>query len=295
MLLTGASRGLGLAIAHALVGSSRYRVLLTAREDSLGRFAAAGIFEGEHVRVRALDVTSAEQRLAVVEEAAEDWGGVDVLINNAGITYRAVVEHITDMDRLAQFEVNYNGPMELTRLVLAGMRERRFGRIINVSSVGGMMAMPTMSVYSASKFALEGASEALFYEVRPWNISVTLVQPGFINSDGFEQVRYTGQSQTAQGIERSPYHAHYAFMSGFIGRMMRLSPATPESVARKVLRVIERAKPPLRLPATLDASLFALLRRLLPRPMYHWVLYRMLPGIRYWGPASPHELPPHIR
>ncbi len=295
VLLTGASRGLGLAIAHALVGSGRYRALLTAREASLGRFAAAGIFEGEHVRLRPLDVTSAEQRLAVVEEAAADWGGVDVLINNAGISYRAVVEHITDLDRLAQFEVNYNGPMELTRLVLAGMRERRFGRIINVSSVGGMMAMPTMSVYSASKFALEGASEALFYEVRPWNISVTLVQPGFINSDGFEQVRYTGQSQTAQGIERSPYHAHYAFMSGFIGRMMRLSAATPESVARKVLGVIERTKPPLRLPATLDASLFALLRRLLPRPMYHWVLYRMLPGIRYWGPASPHELPPHVR
>jgi NAD(P)-dependent dehydrogenase (short-subunit alcohol dehydrogenase family) len=294
VLLTGASRGLGLAIARALIASHRYRVVLTAREDSLGRFTAAGIFEGEHIRLRALDVTSAEQRLTVVEEAAADWGGVDVLVNNAGITYRAVVEHITDMDRLAQFEVNYNGPMELTRLVLAGMRERRFGRIINVSSVGGMMAMPTMSVYSASKFALEGASEALFYEVRPWNISVTLVQPGFINSDGFEQVRYTGQSQTAQGIERSPYHAHYAFMSGFIGRMMRLSPATPESVARKVLGVIERARPPLRLPATLDASLFALLRRLLPRPVYHWVLYRMLPGVRYWGSSSHPELPPRL-
>jgi short-subunit dehydrogenase len=283
VLLTGASRGLGLAVARALIASGRYRVLLTAREGSLPRFSEAGIHEGEHVRLRALDVTSDEQRIAVVEEAAADWGGVDVLINNAGISYRAVVEHITELDRLAQFEVNYNGPMELTRLVLAGMRERRFGRIINISSVGGMMAMPTMSVYSASKFALEGASEALFYEVRPWNISVTLVQPGFINSDGFEQVRYTGQSQTAQGIERSPYHSHYAFMSGFIGRMMQSSPATPESVARKVLRVIERAHPPLRVPATLDATLFTLLRRLLPRVVYHWVLYRMLPGIRKWG------------
>jgi short-subunit dehydrogenase len=283
VLLTGASRGLGLAIARALIDAGRYRVLLTARQGSLHRFAEAGIHEGEHVKLRALDVTSADERLGIVEEAAEDWGGVDVLINNAGITYRAVVEHITDADRVAQFEVNYNAPMELTRLVLAGMRERRFGRIINVSSVGGMMAMPTMSVYSASKFALEGASEALFYEVRPWNISVTLVQPGFINSDGFEQVRYTGQSQTAHEIERSPYHAHYSFMSGFIGRMMRRSPATPASVARKVLSVIEQRRPHLRVPATLDASLFALLRRLLPRAIYHWVLYRMLPGIRQWG------------
>lgn len=283
VLLTGASRGLGLAIARALIDAGRYRVLLTARQGSLHRFGEAGIHEGEHVKLRALDVTSPDERLAIVEEAALDWGGVDVLINNAGITYRAVVEHITDADRIAQFEVNYNAPMELTRLALAGMRERRFGRVINVSSVGGMMAMPTMSVYSASKFALEGASEALFYEVRPWNISVTLVQPGFINSDGFEQVRYTGQSQTAQSIERSPYHAHYAFMSGFIGRMMRRSPATPESVARKVLTVIEQRSPPLRVPATLDASLFTLLRRLLPRAVYHWVLYRMLPGIRQWG------------
>ncbi len=286
VLVTGASRGLGLAIARALVGAGRYRVLLTARAGSLGRFDEAGITSGDDVRVRPLDVTSSEERLAVVEEAATDWGGVDVLINNAGVSYRAVVEHISDADRLAQFDVNYLGPMELTRLVLPGMRERRFGRIINISSVGGMMAMPTMSAYSASKFALEGASEALYYEVKPWGIAVTLVQPGFINSDGFEQVRYTGQSQTARGIVRSPYHAHYAYMSGFIARMMLRVPATTESVARRVLSVIERRHPPLRVPATLDAWLFAFMRRLLPRSFYHWLLYRMLPGVRRWGPAA---------
>ena len=92
--------------------------------------------------------------------------------------YRAVLEHVSDAERVAQMDVNYLAPMDLIRLVLPRMREKHAGRILNVSSVGGMMAMPTMAVYSASKFALEGATEALYYEVRPWNIRVSLIQPG---------------------------------------------------------------------------------------------------------------------
>ncbi len=95
-------------------------------------------------------------------------GGVDVLINNAGVAYRSVVEHVSERERLQQMGINFRAPMELTRLVLPYMRSRRAGRIINVSSMGGMMAMPTMAVYSASKFALEGATESLYYEVKPW-------------------------------------------------------------------------------------------------------------------------------
>ncbi len=285
VLVTGASRGLGLAIARCVIADERYRVILTAREASIDRFAEEGIHENERVWLRALDVTDPEQQVAVVEEAATRWGGVDVLVNNAGVSYRAVVEHVAEADRLAQMNVNYRAPMELTRLVLPGMRQRRYGRILNISSVGGMMAMPTMSVYSASKFALEGASEALSYEVRPWGIYVTLIEPGFVNSDGFERVRFTRQSQSAHSIQRSPYYAHYKYMTGFIARIMRAVPATPESVARKVMKTIRRSHPPLRVPATLDAWLFDMMRRLLPRALYHWMLYRSLPSVRNWGPA----------
>lgn len=148
------------------------------------------------------------------------------------------------------------------------------------------MAMPTMAVYSASKFALEGASEALWYEVKPWNIHVTLMQPGFIHSDGFEKVRITERGQASMAAPNSPYNAHYKHMADFIGKVMRSVQATPESVARKVCRVLHMDNPPLRKAATLDAWLFAGIRRLLPRRLYHWMLYRMLPGVREWGPRD---------
>jgi short-subunit dehydrogenase len=286
VLLTGASAGLGLALSKFLV-QTPYRLLLTARESSLHRFAAAGIRENERVRIYPLDVTLIAQREAVVEFAQQLWGGVDILINNAGIAYRAVNEHVTDADRLDQLNVNYRGPLGLIRLVLPGMRQRRSGRIINISSVGGMVAMPTMALYSASKFALEGATEALWYEVRPFGIKVTLVQPGFIHSESFRNTRYTPLSRIAMSNPNDPYQAHYRHMAGFITRFMERTRVTPEDVARRVLKVIEARNPPIRVAATLDAHLFAWMRRLLPRWLYHEVLYHCLPGIRDWGRAVP--------
>ena len=286
VLITGASTGIGLAIARALC-KTQCRVILTARKESLPRFDMHEVTASEHVRIRALDVTSESDRERVLEEAERDWGGVDVLINNAGVSYRAVVEHVVEEERLAQMDVNFRSPMELIRLVLPGMREKKRGRIITVSSVGGMMAMPTMAAYSASKFALEGAHEALWYEVRPWNVRVTLVQPGFVDSDGFQKVRYTAKSDRSEHELAEPYHEHYVNMAPFIGRLMRLSPATPESVADVVIKTMRRKRPPLRVPATWDARVFAWLRRLLPRSTYHWLLYQMLPNVRTWGTGSP--------
>ncbi|MEZ5978748.1 MAG: SDR family oxidoreductase [Planctomycetota bacterium] len=285
VLVTGASSGLGLAIARELLGTGR-RLVLTARGSSLWRFEAAGIRESDEVLVRALDVTDRDQRIAVVSEIDERFGGVDVLVNNAGLTYRSVVEHVSQEERLAQMDVNFLAPMHLVRLVLPSMRAKRRGRIVNISSVGGMMAMPTMSIYSASKWALEGMSEALWYEVRPWNVRVTLVEPGFIHSRSFENTRTTHDSQESIEHERDPYHAHYVNMAPFIERTMNLARATPERIARRVRRILEMERPPLRAPATADAHLFALMRRLLPRRLYHAVLYRMLPNVRNWGPGS---------
>ena len=259
VLITGASTGIGLAISRALC-ATQCKVILTARKESIPRFAMHEVTESEHVRIRALDVTSAAEREAIVEEAKHEWGGVDVLINNAGVSYRAVVEHVVESERLAQMDVNFRSPMELIRLVLPGMRQKKRGQIITVSSVGGMMAMPTMAAYSASKFALEGAHEALWYEVRPWNIRVSLVQPGFVDSDGFQKVRYTVKSDRSEHELAEPYHEHYVNMAPFIGRLMRMSPATPESVANVVIKTMRKKRPALRVPATADARIFAWLR-----------------------------------
>jgi short-subunit dehydrogenase len=284
VLITGASTGIGLAIARALT-RTRHRIFLTARKTSLQRFEAHDIRQSDLVRIRPLDVTKPEERHAIIAEA-EYWGGIDILINNAAVAYRAVVEHLEEQDLLAQMDVNFRAPMELIRLVLPRMRDKRDGRIITMSSVGGMMAMPTMAAYSASKFALEGAHEALWYEVRPWGISVSLVQPGFVDSDGFQRVRYTPQSDRSERELAEPYHEHYMNMAPFIERLMRASRATPDSVARVVLQTMRRKRPPLRVPATLDAVGFSILRRILPRGAYHWLLYRMLPRIGAWGASQ---------
>jgi len=282
VLVTGASTGLGLALARRLL-QTEHRLVLTSRKESLARFAEAGIEDSERVRIRALDVTVLEQRQSVVEEAERDYGGVDVLINNAGQMYRAVLEHLSDIEQFVQLDVNYLAPMDLVRLVLPHMRAQRFGKILNVSSVGGMMAMPTMAAYSASKWALEGATEALYYEVKPWNIQVSLVQPGFVRSDSFRNVRFTDQSSRSRNDVHEAYHAHYEEMGPFIARLMRLARATPEHVAQRIVEVMYQRRPPLRAPATLDAYLFSGLRRFLPRRSYHWLLYRALPRVSRWG------------
>jgi hypothetical protein len=284
VLVTGASTGVGLALGKVLAKTD-YRLILTARQSSLPRFEAHELRESDRLRIRPLDVTAPEQRAAVVQEAERDWGGVDILVNNAGISYRAVVEHVSEEERLAQMDVNFRSPMELIRLVLPQMRAKQAGRIITVSSVGGMMAMPTMGAYSASKFALEGAHESLWYEVRPWGIQVSLVQPGFIDSDGFRKVRYTAKSGYSEHEITDPYHEHYVNMAPFVAWLMQRSWSTPESVARVILRTMRKRRPALRIAATPDAWLFGALRRILPRGVYHRLLYRALPRVSCWGPS----------
>ena len=280
MLVTGCSSGIGLALAHRLSGWDAARLVLTAPERSLGVLGKEGVSADERRLILPLDVVDLEQRRAAVDAALARFGRVDVLINNAGVAYRSVAEHLMPRDAFEQIAVNFLGPMDLARLVLPGMRERRFGRIVNVSSVSGMMAMPTMGAYSASKFALEGASESMWYEMRPWNVHVTLVQPGLIHSDSFRRTRLSTGARRASGDPRDPYAAVYAGMAPFVEGLMKRAFATPDVVARRILATLERRHPPLRMSATIDARLFYLLRRLLPRRVYHEVLYRMLPHVR---------------
>lgn len=283
VLITGASAGLGLEIAKNVIASKQYCVVLTARPNSMERFSHEGIIESDDVLLRPLDITSADMRNELITEINSDYGGVDIIVNNAGFTFRAVVEDVSEEDRLLQMNTNFRSPMELIRLCLPNMRSKRKGKIINISSVGGQMAMPTMAVYSASKHALEGATESLWYELKPWNIKVTLVQPGFINSKGFEKVRKTDLSRQSSEETNSAYHQHYVNMEKFIERVMNITPSTSNTVARKVLKVIKAKNPPLRVAGTLDAVFFKLMRRFIPQRIYHGILYYFLPNIHKWG------------
>lgn len=160
ILVTGGASGIGLAIAELLARQKDYRVVVTAREHSIKKLTQ--IFkESEKLWLRPLDVTQNDQRERLISEINQKWGGVNVLINCAGISHRSVMEHMSEEDEHRQMETNYFGPIALIRAVFPFMREQGRGKIINVSSVSGILAMPTMASYTASKYALEGASEAL--------------------------------------------------------------------------------------------------------------------------------------
>ena len=279
ILVTGCSSGIGLALAQMLFAKTQYRVVVTARstEDLQKRFA-----DSDRFWVRALDVTNKEQRQALIDEINAAWGGVNILVNNAGISYRAVVEHMTEDDEFKQMSTNYLGPVALIRLVMPFMREKGRGKIINVSSVSGMLAMPTMASYTASKYALEGLSEALWYEAKPLGINVSLIQPGFVRSKAFTRVYYTQKSKAAQQ-ESEIYGDYYANMAPFIARFMRFSMSDSGDVARLILRVIRTENPPLWIPATFDAYVFYYLRRFVPRRLLLPVLFQLLPRARRWG------------
>lgn len=287
ILVTGCSSGMGQAIADLLMQHNEYRVVVTVREPSLAKIQT--LFpESDRLWVRAMDVTNEEERKSLIREITKKWGGVDVLINNAGISYRSVVEHMTDPDEQKQMATNYFGPMGLIRLVLPRMRERGRGKIINISSVSGMLAMPTMASYSASKYALEGASEALWYEMRPFGVTICLLQPGFIHSNSFLNIYHTEQSDPTRNWS-GPYADFYQNMTPFVERMMRFSLTTPEKLARLVLQVIETKNPPLWIPATLDAKIFYYIRRIFPRRLLLPFLYFCLPKSRHWCSAFTHK------
>ena len=287
ILVTGCASGIGFALAKMLYKNNLYRVVVTAREKSLPKLLAK-FKESDRFLIRPLDVLKESERKTLIKEIEQKWQGVNVLINNAGISFRAVVEHMTEADELLQMSTNYFGPMGLIRLVLPHMREVGRGKIINVSSVSGMLAMPTMSAYSASKYALEGASEALWYEAKPLGIDVSLIQPGFIHSNSFKNV-YHASGQDKHAIDNGPYCDYYSNMEPFVAKLMNRSPATPEKVAKLILRVVQTENPPLWISATWDATIFYYIRRILPRRILLPFLFAFLPNARRWGQGYYHK------
>lgn len=281
ILITGCSSGIGLALTELLYRLPQYRVVATSRAESI-QVLRDKFKEDDRFWIRPLDVTSDADRTTLTQEIERRWQGVNILINNAGVAYRAVLEHMTDEDEFQQTNINYLGPVSLIRLVMPYMRQTGRGKIINVSSVSGMLAMPTMASYSASKYALEGMSEALWYEARPLGINVTLIQPGFVRSQSFKRVRYTNKSRPdVQGD--GVYSDYYQNMIPFIERLMKVSLTNPESIAKLILKVIRTENPPLWVAATWDALVFYYLRRWVPRRFLLPLLFMALPRARRWG------------
>ncbi|RYZ87960.1 MAG: SDR family oxidoreductase, partial [Proteobacteria bacterium] len=281
ILVTGCSTGVGLALAEMLFALPGYRVVITARKNSLPGLREK-FKEDDRFWIRELDVTSEKNRSELVQEIENRWQAVNILINNAGISFRAVVEHMTEKDEFLQMSTNYLGPVNLIRQVMPAMRQLGRGKIINISSVSGMLAMPTMSSYSASKYALEGMSEALWYEAKPLGINVSLIQPGFIKSNSFKNVYYTELSKPENAAGKV-YSDYYENMTPFVEKLMAMSLTKPETLAKLILKVIRTENPPLWIPATLDAAVFYYLRRWVPRRWLLPLLYSLLPNSKSWS------------
>ncbi|WP_275776235.1 oxidoreductase [Paenarthrobacter sp. Y-19] len=193
-LITGCSTGLGRALARAVLAKGDNAVV-TARDTATLQDLAAE-FPTTALAVP-LDVTDQSQVEAAVQQAVERFGGVDVLVNNAGYGYRAAIEEGADADVRTLFDTNVFGPVAMIKAVLPGMRTRRSGAIVNISSIGARICPPGSGYYSATKAALEGISGSLQKELAPLGITVTAVEPGGFRTD------FAGRSltQSAEAID----------------------------------------------------------------------------------------------
>jgi NAD(P)-dependent dehydrogenase (short-subunit alcohol dehydrogenase family) len=179
-LITGCSTGLGRALAEAVIGAG-HNAVVTARDAT--KVADLADAAPDRVLPIALDVTEPDQVGSAVQQAQERFGGVDVLVNNAGYGYRAAVEEGDDAEVRTLFETHFFGAVALIKAVLPGMRARRSGAIVNISSIGATVTPVGSGYYAAAKAAVEGMSGALRGELAPLGISVTVVEPGAFRTD----------------------------------------------------------------------------------------------------------------
>jgi NAD(P)-dependent dehydrogenase (short-subunit alcohol dehydrogenase family) len=241
-LITGANSGFGRAITEAAVAAGDVAVATARRVTSLDDLAVAHTGQ---VDALPLDVTDPHSIDATVRDVIGRHGRIDVLVNNAGRTHVGAAEETTDAELRDLFEVHVFGPAALTRAVLPHMRSRRSGAIVQISSMGGQMSFAGFAAYSATKFALEGMSEALADEVRPLGIKVLIIEPGAFRTGLF------GNHSASAPI------TDYAGTAGQTRHMIETTagtqPGDPAKAAAVILTALDAPSPPLRLPLGDDA------------------------------------------
>ncbi|PSR57944.1 MULTISPECIES: oxidoreductase [Nocardia] len=236
--ITGTSSGFGRAIAEAVLADGGSVVATARKTESLAELRDRA---PERVLVAQLDVTDPASITAAVEEARVRFGRIDVLVNNAGYGLRGALEECDDEQLRALMETNVWGLISVTKAVLPLMRAQRSGHIVQLSSVGGVRARLGGTPYALSKFAVEGLSEGLSYEVAPFGIKVTIVEPGPFRTD------FAGRS--IQWAESMPEYAPvFAEERERFQAQDGAQPGDPARAAAAVLRAVAMDEPPLRLP-----------------------------------------------
>jgi NAD(P)-dependent dehydrogenase (short-subunit alcohol dehydrogenase family) len=232
--ITGGSRGFGRVWAEAALERGD-RVAVTAREpQTLKNLSDA---YGDRVLTLALDVTDRDAVFAAVARATETFGGLDVVVNNAGYGLFGMVEETTEEQARAQLETNFFGALWVTQAVLPVLRGQGSGRLLQVSSIGGIGAFATLGLYNASKWALEGLSEALAAELAPLGPRVTIIEPGPYGTD------WSGTS----AVHTEPIAAYEPIREARRAGSAARAPADPAVTATVVLQLVDAEQPPLRL------------------------------------------------
>lgn len=241
-LITGASSGFGLALTHAAVAAGDVVVATARRPEMLTELVNA---QPDRIETVELDVTDHMQIDQVVADVVARHGRIDALVNNAGRTHVGAAEETTDDELRALFDVHLFGPATLVRAVLPHMRSRRSGAIVQMSSLGGQMSFAGFAAYSATKFALEGYSEALAAEVEPFGISVLIVEPGSFRTGLFQA--------SSQSAETATYTDTVGVTRHMIQTRHGNQPGDPAKAAAAILTALKADPVPLRLPLGGDA------------------------------------------
>lgn len=275
VLVTGCSSGIGKATALRLAKTD-WVVYATARKTTdLAELAAAGC------KTLALDVTKTDSMRAAVETIEAAHGAVSALVNNAGYSQSGAIESVPMGRVRAQFETNVFGLVELTQLVLPGMRRQSFGRVINMSSMGGKLVFPGGGFYHATKYAVEAISDALRFEVAAFGVGVVLIEPGLIKS-GFSEAAVGGMGAQNPGSEEAygEFHAAVARAtkeSYEKGPLAKLA-GSPDDVAKVVEKALLAKKPKPRYTVSGSAKLLLTQRKLMGDRTWDWFLRSNFPS-----------------
>jgi NAD(P)-dependent dehydrogenase (short-subunit alcohol dehydrogenase family) len=241
-LITGANSGFGRALVEEAVAAGDVVVAAVRSTESMRELVAQHPDQVDPVQ---LDVTDQARIAAVVDDVVRRHGRIDVLVNNAGRTHVGAVEETTDADLRSLFELHFFGPAALVRAVLPHMRARRSGAIVQLSSMGGQMSFAGFSAYSATKFALEGLSEALADETSAFGIKVLIVEPGAFRTGLFS----ANSESTASDVYAGSVGKTRAMIEAGHGTQ----PGDPAKAAVAIRKALNADQTPLRLPLGSDA------------------------------------------
>mgnify|MGYP003593315473 FL=1 len=252
IFITGASTGIGKATAKHF-HEKGWNVIATMRKPEDEK----ELTENENLKIMALDVENKENIKSAIQSGIAHFGKIDVLLNNAGYGAYGPVEAGTDEEIRRQYNVNFFGVIDCIKEMLPHFKEKKEGTIINITSVGGLMTLPLFGIYNSSKFALEGLSEGLWYDLRPFGINVKVVEPGGIKTD------FSGRSLNMFDISQFPEYEEYSKLirARFTNPEHRKNYGTPEMVAEVIYNAATDGTDRLRYLAGKDAKQFWFIRR----------------------------------